>query len=97
MLTKNSFWGAERKFWQAEGVVSTSVGYAGGKLPNPNYRAVCSGLTGHAEVVNVLYDPLRTTYEKLLDVFWQVHDPTTLNRQGNDVGTQYRTFWRVRL
>lgn len=83
--------GAERKFWQSPGVLSTSVGYAGGKLDNPGYRAVCSGMTGHAEVVNVLFDPSKTSYEKMLDVFWDSHNPTTLNQQGNDVGTQYRS------
>jgi peptide-methionine (S)-S-oxide reductase len=85
------FWGAERKFWQTPGVVSTAVGYAGGLTPNPTYREVCSGQTGHAEVVLVVYDPARTTYEALLQVFWENHDPTQGMRQGNDVGTQYRS------
>lgn len=86
------FWGAERKFWKTEGVTSTSVGYAGGQTENPDYRSVCSGTTGHAEVVNVLYDTKVTSFEKLLDVFWDSHDPTTLNQQGNDRGTQYRSL-----
>ncbi len=85
------FWGAERKFWQLEGVVSTAVGYAGGSTPNPTYREVCSGMTGHNEVVRVVYDPERITYEKLLAVFFEAHDPTQGMRQGNDVGTQYRS------
>lgn len=85
------FWGAERKFWQLPGVVSTSVGYAGGPTPNPTYREVCSGRTGHAEVVRVVFDPARLGYEELLRVFWEAHDPTQGMRQGNDVGTQYRS------
>ena len=85
------FWGAERKFWQTPGVVSTSVGYAGGFTPNPTYREVCSGLTGHAEAVRVVFDPRRVRYEDLLRVFWESHDPTQGMRQGNDVGTQYRS------
>jgi peptide-methionine (S)-S-oxide reductase len=85
------FWGAERKFWQTPGVVSTSVGYAGGSTPNPTYREVCSGRTGHAEVVRVVFDPRRVSYEDLLRVFWEGHDPTQGMRQGNDVGTQYRS------
>jgi peptide-methionine (S)-S-oxide reductase len=85
------FWGAERKFWTLPGVVSTSVGYAGGRTPNPTYREVCSGLTGHAEVVRVVFDPARVSYETLLRVFWENHDPTQGMRQGNDVGTQYRS------
>ncbi len=85
------FWGAERKFWQTEGVWSTSVGYAGGYTPNPAYEEVCSGLTGHTEVVLVVFDPAVVSYTKLLAVFWESHDPTQGMRQGNDVGTQYRS------
>ena len=85
------FWGAERKFWQTPGVVSTSVGYAGGLTPNPTYEEVCSGRTGHAEVVRAVFDPARVSYEDLLRVFWEAHDPTQGMRQGNDVGTQYRS------
>jgi peptide-methionine (S)-S-oxide reductase len=85
------FWGAERKFWQAPGVHSTSVGYAAGHTPNPTYEEVCSGLTGHAEVVRVVFDPERTSYGALLRIFWESHDPTQGMRQGNDVGTQYRS------
>jgi len=85
------FWGAERKFWQAPGVVSTQVGYAGGSTENPTYEEVCSGLTGHTEVVRVVYDPEQTSYEALLRVFWEAHDPTQGMRQGNDRGTQYRS------
>jgi peptide-methionine (S)-S-oxide reductase len=85
------FWGAERKFWQTPGVVTTAVGYAGGSTPNPTYREVCSGLTGHTEVVLVVFDPKRVSYEDLLRVFWENHDPTQGMRQGNDVGTQYRS------
>jgi peptide-methionine (S)-S-oxide reductase len=89
------FWGAEKRFWQVPGVVSTAVGYAGGVTPNPTYREVCSGRTGHAEVVRVAYDPSRTTYEELLRVFWENHDPTQGMRQGNDIGTQYRSTIHV--
>jgi peptide-methionine (S)-S-oxide reductase len=85
------FWGAERVFWEAPGVVSTAVGYAAGTTPNPSYEEVCSGLTGHNEVVRVIYDPSVTDYEALLRVFWESHDPTQGMRQGNDVGTQYRS------
>jgi peptide-methionine (S)-S-oxide reductase len=85
------FWGAERKLWQVPGVVSTMVGYAGGHTPNPTYREVCSGGTGHAEVVRVAFDPKRVAYEELLRVFWESHDPTQGMRQGNDTGTQYRS------
>jgi peptide-methionine (S)-S-oxide reductase len=85
------FWGAERKFWQLPGVYTTSVGYAGGHTPNPTYREVCSGMTGHAEVVLVVFDPLAVRYEDLLRVFWEAHDPTQGMRQGNDMGTQYRS------
>jgi peptide-methionine (S)-S-oxide reductase len=89
------FWGAERKFWSVPGVYSTSVGYAGGLTPNPTYEEVCSGLTGHNEVVRVVYDPDDVGYEELLKVFWESHDPTQGMRQGNDVGTQYRSgiYW----
>ena len=85
------FWGAEKGFWQVPGVVSTSAGYAGGTTPNPTYREVCSGRTGHAEVVRVVFDPAKVRYEDLLRVFWEGHDPTQGMRQGNDVGTQYRS------
>jgi peptide-methionine (S)-S-oxide reductase len=85
------FWGAERLFWQTDGVVTTAAGYAGGYTPNPTYEEVCSGLTGHAEVVLVVYDPAVVAYDTLLKVFWENHDPTQGMRQGNDVGTQYRS------
>jgi peptide-methionine (S)-S-oxide reductase len=85
------FWGAERKFWEAAGVYTTAVGYAGGTTPNPTYEEVCSGLTGHAEVVLAVFDPAQTSYEEMLRVFWENHDPTQGMRQGNDVGTQYRS------
>lgn len=85
------FWGAERLFWQLDGVFSTSVGYAGGHTPNADYKEVCSGATGHAEVVQVVFDPAQITYERLLQVFWESHDPTQGMRQGNDIGSQYRS------
>ena len=85
------FWGAERKFWQCEGVYSTAVGYAGGTVPDPTYQSVCSGETGHAEVVLVVYDPAKVSYAELLRIFWESHNPTQGMRQGNDVGTQYRS------
>jgi peptide-methionine (S)-S-oxide reductase len=85
------FWGAERKFWQKEGVFVTAVGYAGGYTPNPTYEETCTGMTGHNEVVRVVYDPQKVSYEELLKLFWESHDPTQGMRQGNDVGTQYRS------
>src|SRR5438552_10808943 len=85
------FWGAERKFWEVPGVYTTAVGYSGGYTPNPSYEEVCSGLTGHTEAVLVVYDPKQVTYEQLLKVFWESHDPTQGMRQGNDAGTQYRS------
>jgi len=91
MFGMGCFWGAERKFWQLEGVHSTAVGYAAGLTPNPTYQEVCSGLTGHNEVVRAVYDPAKVSYEQLLKVFWESHDPTQGMRQGNDVGTQYRS------
>jgi peptide-methionine (S)-S-oxide reductase len=91
MFGMGCFWGAERKFWQVKGVYSTAVGYAAGHTPNPTYREVCSGMTGHAEVVLVVFDPKVVTYDDLLKTFWENHDPTQGMRQGNDVGTQYRS------
>ena len=85
------FWGAEKKFWELKGVKLTAVGYAGGNTQNPSYRDVCTGLTGHNEVVKVLFDPSELSYLELLSTFWENHDPTQLNRQGNDIGTQYRS------
>ena len=85
------FWGAERKFWQHPGVFSTAVGYSGGYTPNPTYDEVCTGLTGHNEVVKVIYDPALTSYVELLQLFWTSHNPTQGMRQGNDIGTQYRS------
>jgi peptide-methionine (S)-S-oxide reductase len=91
MFGMGCFWGAERKFWNTPGVVSTMVGYAGGITPNPTYKEVCSGGTGHDEIVRVVFDPTQVSYEALLKVFWENHDPTQGMRQGNDVGTQYRS------
>ena len=91
MFGMGCFWGAERKFWQLAGVYTTAGGYAAGHTPNPTYREVCSGMTGHAEVVLVVFDPKKITYDELLKVFWENHDPTQGMRQGNDVGTQYRS------
>ena len=85
------FWGAERKFWEADGVYTTAVGYAGGYTPNPTYEEVCSGSTGHTEVVLVAWDPAKTSYDEMLRIFWENHDPTQGMRQGNDMGTQYRS------
>ena len=85
------FWGAERMFWEADGVWTTAVGYAGGYTPNPTYEEVCSGSTGHTEAVLVVFDPAQTSYEEMLRIFWEGHDPTQGMRQGNDVGTQYRS------
>src|SRR5439155_26591592 len=91
MFAMGCFWGAERKFWQLDGVYTTAVGYAGGFTPNPTYEEVCSGRTGHTEAVLVVFDPQRVGYEELLRVFWESHDPTQGMRQGNDAGTQYRS------
>lgn len=91
LLGLGCFWGAERLFWKLDGVISTSVGYAGGYTPNPSYEEVCSGLTGHTEVVRVIFDPAQISLERLLREFWERHDPTQGMRQGNDRGTQYRS------
>jgi peptide-methionine (S)-S-oxide reductase len=91
MFGLGCFWGAERKFWQLKGVYSTAVGYAAGSTPNPTYREVCTGMTGHNEAVLVVYDPAVVGYDTLLKTFWESHDPTQGMRQGNDVGTQYRS------
>ncbi len=85
------FWGAERRFWEVPGVYTTSAGYAGGYTPNPSYEEVCTGRTGHTEAIMVVYDPAQVSYDELLKVFWETHDPTTGYRQGNDIGTQYRS------
>src|SRR5438067_9332047 len=92
MFGLGCFWGAERKFWElGGGIYATAVGYAGGLTPNPTYEEVCSGLTGHTEVVRVVFDPSRTSFSEMLKIFWETHDPTQGMRQGNDVGTQYRS------
>lgn len=91
MFGLGCFWGAERKFWELDGVISTAVGYSAGYTPNPTYEEVCSGRTGHNEVVRVIYDPAKVGYKDLLKVFWESHDPTQGMRQGNDLGTQYRS------
>jgi peptide-methionine (S)-S-oxide reductase len=91
MFGMGCFWGAERKFWETDGVYTTAVGYAAGFTPNPTYQEVCSGRTGHGEVVRVVFDPALVSYEQLLKVFWESHNPTQGMRQGNDVGTQYRS------
>ena len=85
------FWGAERRFWQLSGVIETSVGYMGGNRPNPTYEQVCAGVTNHAEIVAITFDPKLISYRRLLEEFWVMHDPTSLNKQGGDIGTQYRS------
>jgi peptide-methionine (S)-S-oxide reductase len=91
MVAMGCFWGAERKFWEVPGVLSTSVGYVAGHTPNPTYEEVCSGLTGHTEAVRAVFDPTQTSYEAMLRIFWESHNPTQGMRQGNDTGTQYRS------
>ena len=91
MFGMGCFWGAEKQFWEAPGVYTTAVGYAGGSTPNATYKEVCSGMTGHTEVVLAVFDPTQTSYDALLKIFWENHDPTQGMRQGNDVGTQYRS------
>ena len=91
-LGMGCFWGAERKFWNLSGLYTTAVGYAGGKTKNPNYESVCTGETGHAEIVRVIYNPNQNSLNDIMKIFWESHDPTQLNRQGNDIGSQYRSI-----